>query len=74
MARKKRKHWTAPLTKKEKQHLKDDAGCDLQSKASLQRTVDHHAEEERKTGQVVCWECKLAAKKVGVVPKGGWPS
>lgn len=60
------------LTKKDREHLTRIANCF--NTAAFQRTIDDHAEMERKSGRTVCFECKKIAEKLGMEPVGGWPS
>lgn len=58
------------LTKDERNHVHFDAGCRCTS--AFQRNIDGQAEQERKSGVVQCWDCRLIARKLGYTPEGGW--
>ncbi len=58
----KRKLWHSKLTKKEKQHIKEDAGCNLVSMEPFRRTIKWQIENN-----VACHECINIAKKLEIL-------
>jgi len=61
MTKRKRKLWHSKLTKAEKRHLKEDAGCNLVSIEPFKRNI----EWQKKNG-VNCPECTSIAFKLGI--------
>lgn len=57
--------WMKDLTKKEKKHLLEDAGC--KTLEQFKRNADHQKKMREKTpGIEPCWDCKFIAKKLGL--------
>ena len=53
------------LTKKERKHLRQVAGC--RSLSAFARTASQQAEMRAKNPQVEpCWDCRFIAKKLGL--------
>jgi hypothetical protein len=56
-----RKLWHSKLTKAEKNHLKEDAGCNLVSIEPFKKTIKWQRENDAR-----CIQCELIARKLAI--------
>lgn len=57
--------WQQKLTKKELKHVKESAGC--KTLEAFKRTVAQHEGWRREGRSEPCWDCKLIARKLGLI-------